>query len=278
MISIVVPAHNEAAVIGRCLRMMLQDARPGELDIVVAANGCTDGTVEIARSFGPPVRIVDVAAASKTAALNAGEKVATGFPRIYVDADVEVDTQAIRDLAASLEGPIVAASPGLFVDTSESSALVRSYYRVWCQLPSVRDDLVGRGTYAVSEVGRQRFGVFPEVINDDHFFRTLFGAAERTVVHSCRSHVWAPRTLRSLINRKIRVYVGNQSEPRRGSPWAGLTAVLRNQPLRIIDAPAFVLVALLSRRQARRMRSRGRAIDWGRDDSRPTMQPENAVP
>src|SRR5215813_6765708 len=185
MISIVVPAHNEAAVIGQTLSALLRDAEPGELDVIVAANGCTDETEQIAAAFGPPVRVVNVAASSKPAALNAGDAQANGFPRLYLDADVELSTQAVRAIAAALADPVLAASPGLFVDTAESSRLVRSYYRCWSRLPSVVDDLVGRGVYAVSDQGRGRFDVFPDVLNDDHFFRELFSATERTIVRSC---------------------------------------------------------------------------------------------
>lgn len=267
MISIIVPAHNEGAVLQRCLEALLRDARPGELEVIVAANGCTDDTAAIAVNFGPPVRLINVPAASKTAAINAADAEAFGFPRFYVDADVELETAAVRAVAAALHGPVLAASPGLDLDCSESDLLVRSYYRIWCQLPSVRDDLVGRGVYAVSRAGRQRFGQFPDVLNDDHFFRGQFRATERTVVPSCWSKVRAPRNVDALIARKVRVRLGNEASVGGGSRWAGLLAVLRAQPLRIVDAPAFIWVAIAAGFKVRRVRESGAAPDWGRDDS-----------
>ena len=48
---------------------LLAGSRLGELEIVVAANGCTDRTIEIARSYGDRVIVVDVLQASKHAAL-----------------------------------------------------------------------------------------------------------------------------------------------------------------------------------------------------------------
>ena len=36
---VVIPAHNEATVIGRCLRALADDGVP--LEVVVAANACT---------------------------------------------------------------------------------------------------------------------------------------------------------------------------------------------------------------------------------------------
>ena len=71
-VSIVIPAYNEEKVIGRCLRSLLAGAEPDELEVVVAVNGTTDRTAEIARSFGPMVRVVETKTASKIAALNLG--------------------------------------------------------------------------------------------------------------------------------------------------------------------------------------------------------------
>lgn len=263
MISVIVPAHNESAVIGRCLHALLRDARHDELEIIVAANGCNDSTESIVENFGPPVRLVRVAEASKPAALNAADRLARGFPRLYVDADVELDTDAVRKISTALQGSMLAASPGLSVDTSRSSHLVRSYYRFWSRLPAVAEDLVGRGVYAVSQEGRQRFVAFPDVTNDDHFFRALFSASERTVVAGCSSRVQAPRTTGSLIARKARISAGNSSMPREGSPWSGIRTVLRRDPKRIVDLPAFLFVGVLSRIRAWRHPG-----DWGRDDSR----------
>lgn len=271
MISIIVPAHNESAVIQRSLSALVDGAGPGELEVIVATNGCTDDTAQIAAGFGPPVRVVSVSRASKPAALNAGDAAARGFPRLYVDADVELDTASVRVIAAALREGYLAASPELFVDTSASSPLVRSYYRFWSELPSVAEDLVGRGVYAVSAAGRQRFASFPDVLNDDHFFRELFAASERVVARGSRSRVWAPRTTKMLVNRKTRVQVGNRMSGRGGNARAGIAAVLRNNPTRLFDLPAFLVVGMLARARARRISDADGSVDWGRDDSRPVL-------
>ena len=84
--SVVIPAYNEGAVIDRCLASIGQ---PFDMTIVVAANGCTDDTVPRSRRHG--VQVVEVRQASKIAALNSGDKAAGAtFPRIYLDADIEL--------------------------------------------------------------------------------------------------------------------------------------------------------------------------------------------
>ena len=59
MVSVVIPAHDEEAVIGRCLDALFEGALPGELDVVVACNGCTERTAEIAGGYGPAVRVLE---------------------------------------------------------------------------------------------------------------------------------------------------------------------------------------------------------------------------
>jgi len=274
MFSVVVPAHNEAASLSRLLRGLLGSAALDELEIVVAANGCSDNTEAVASSFGPPVRVVATSRASKTEALNLGDEAASCFPRFYVDADVELDMTVLREVAAALSvGPALIASPAVAVRTKSSSWPVRAFYRVWSELPSVRGDVVGRGVYAVSRQGRRRFEEFPDLIADDHFVRTRFQPSERAVVSGSKSYVDAPRTFRALVRRQARVRAGNRyvdglhgthAEDRRGA--RGMWAVVSAEPARILDVPAYLAVAAASRFRSRRLH-RG-ADPWGRDDSR----------
>ncbi len=60
MATVIVPAHNEARVIGRLLGPLVSGARPGELDVIVVANGCTDDTAQVAAACGPMVRVISV--------------------------------------------------------------------------------------------------------------------------------------------------------------------------------------------------------------------------
>ena len=82
MVSIIIPAHNEAAVIGRCLEPLTHGARPGEFDVIVVCNGCRDATALEARRFGLSVRVIETDTPSKANALNLGDAAATGFPRL----------------------------------------------------------------------------------------------------------------------------------------------------------------------------------------------------
>lgn len=269
-VSVVIAAHNEEGVLDRCLSTLLRGAVPGELEVVVVCNGCDDGTEALAGAYGHPVTAVSTPIASKTGALNLGDRVAVAFPRLYVDADAQLSIEAVRAIRAALADGALAASPALKVDTTGSSATVRAYVRFWSALPSVRDDIVGRGVYALSAAGRARFDGFPDVIADDHFVRTVVPQEARVTVATHHSVVQAPRTLRSLVRRSVRIHSGNrQVDPgaaaagRRG--WAD---VIRRNPARIVDFPAYALVVGVAKARGRWLARTGRAPAWGRDDSR----------
>src|SRR5919108_1926761 len=51
---VLIPAHNEATVIGRCLEAINADKRARDL-VLVVADRCTDATASIARRFGASV-------------------------------------------------------------------------------------------------------------------------------------------------------------------------------------------------------------------------------
>ncbi|MGZ8733654.1 MAG: glycosyltransferase [Acidimicrobiia bacterium] len=202
MISVVIPAHNEEAVIGRCLHVLLDGIDPARVDIVVACNGCTDRTAVVARQAHPSVRVVETDVASKSAALNLGDAAAKGFPRVYLDADVELHGSDLLRLAAALEAPggPLAAAPELRVDTSRCSWAVRTYFDVWTRLPYVQGDWVGAGVYALSERGRDRFDTFPAIVGDDFFITRLFdGPGEQQRVRDTTFVIHPPRTTRDLV-------------------------------------------------------------------------------
>ncbi|WP_116347785.1 glycosyltransferase family A protein [Alkalilimnicola ehrlichii] len=102
MASIIIPAHNEAAVIERTLRTVVPMLAE-EDELILVANGCTDDTAGIARRYEPQVRVIETDVASKPHALNLGDQAARSFPRIYLDADIELKPEALPRLKAALQ-------------------------------------------------------------------------------------------------------------------------------------------------------------------------------
>jgi len=85
-VSIVIPAHNEEAVIAGNLRRLLDGSRPGEFDVIVVANACQDGTARAAATV-EGVRVLDTEVPGKPNALRMGDAECATFPRLYLDAD-----------------------------------------------------------------------------------------------------------------------------------------------------------------------------------------------
>ena len=135
MTSIIIPAHNEEAGISQLLTAVLEGGAASELEIVVVCNGCTDRTADVARAFGETVLVVELTRPSKASALKRGDQLARTFPRIYVDSDVEIDAQSLRELVATLDAPgIEATAPERTLVRTGVSRPARWYYDLWEQL------------------------------------------------------------------------------------------------------------------------------------------------
>ena len=212
-LSIVIPAHNEATVIGRLLRPLREQAiRQGvQLRVVVVANACTDDTASIARHAWPEAIVIETPVAGKTHALNLGDDAAGDvWPRCYVDADVQIDLEALLKVASSLQvGQVLAAAPMARWSLDHCSFAVRQFYRVDAAMPSHREGIGGSGVYVASREGRARFGRWPTVVGDDAFFRRQFRETERRTIASARSIVSPPATLGELVRIKTRSHLGH---------------------------------------------------------------------
>ncbi|BEL08499.1 glycosyltransferase [Actinoplanes sichuanensis] len=276
MTSIVIAAHNEAAVIGRCLDALLADAKPGELDVTVVANGCTDDTVRIAGAR-PGVRVLDLPEPGKAGALNAGDAAAVGFPRIYLDADIVLSTAAVRALTEVLVSGAPSATVGRELDVAGRPLLVRAYFAVHGRLPVMRDGLFGRGVVALSEQGRARFGRFPELVADDLFLDSQFAREEKAHVDAYAAKVATPRKTGDLIRRLIRVRGGNaamRAAAARGEITVPVRPAARSSWLRDVVVPrpwlapaavCYVGITVWAALAAKRAGDGGAA--WGRDES-----------
>ena len=280
MITVIIPAHNEESVIERCLSALVTGAEPGELEVIVACNGCSDRTAQRARVFGESahgveITVLELTEASKTAAINAAEHVASGFPRLYVDADVVLPLASAREIAAALErnGHLL-ASPVAETDTSSSSKAVKAFYDLWLRLP-YNQVMVGTGVYALSEEGRRRFGEFPPIIADDGFVRSRFTPAERLAVSDACVTVTAPRTLSDLIRVKTRSRLGGYEVARKyprpdtadpKNPWAIVKSLPWGfgLPIRVM---VYLFVNVIVRFRARRLFSDVAEYRWERDET-----------
>lgn len=186
VLSLIIPASNEEAWIGRCLQSVVESVSvPGGLEVIVVANGCHDRTAVLAREFAdrlPLLQVLELAQGSKPAALNAGDRAACGDCRAYLDADCVLSPLVLRTLALALSGPRPTYAGATPVIPPARSRVTRAYARVWSRLPFNRSVAPGYGLYAVNAAGRARWADFPALISDDTFVRLQFTPEERVQV------------------------------------------------------------------------------------------------
>ena len=271
--SVVIAAHDEEAVLGACLRSLLSEG-VGKDRIVVVANGCSDRTAEVARDHG--VVVVEREEPGKAAALNAGDAVAQGFPRIYLDADIVPPAGSLAALVAAFGPGVLATFPGRRLNVAGRPWPVRAYFSINERLPVFREGLFGRGMIAVSEEGRARFATFPELVADDLFLDAQFGAAEKREAAAVTVVVEAPYSTRQLVARLVRVRRGNRQlrsaavdgavdgAVRPTDRWAWLREVVLPHPRLWPAAIPYAAITVYASLRARRA---PRADAWGRDES-----------
>ncbi|MBV6635253.1 MAG: glycosyltransferase [Mameliella sp.] len=191
-VSIILPASNEAALIGGCLEALLASDGPGDhgpgdhgVEVIVVANGCRDDTAGLARAFaarmaarGWNLEVIERPAGGKPGALNAGDAAASGAIRIYLDADVTVTPDLLTQLVTALDVDAPRYASGR-VEIAAEGAISRAYARIWRRVPFMRDVVPGCGLFAVNAAGRARWGAFPEIISDDIYVRLQFRPRER---------------------------------------------------------------------------------------------------
>ncbi|MGC1495078.1 MAG: glycosyltransferase family 2 protein [Sulfitobacter sp.] len=186
-VSVLIPAHNEAAYLPACLEALLAaDPVAAPVEVIVAANGCTDDTVQIAERYeeqvllkGWSLKVVSIPNGGKLNALNKAEAAASGDVLIYVDADVEVSPPLIAQLAETLAEPLPRYASGHPNVTAQDSVLTRHYTRFWQTIPFIKDGVPGFGVFAMNRAGRARWGAWPHIISDDTFARLNFRPDER---------------------------------------------------------------------------------------------------
>lgn len=111
-ISVVIPNYNREALIGETISNLLaQTLSPAE--VIVVDDGSTDGSVEVIRSFGARVKLIQQANQGPGAARNAGLRAATGDYVQFQDSDDLYSLNKLEVQAKLLEqtGADIAFSP-----------------------------------------------------------------------------------------------------------------------------------------------------------------------
>jgi glycosyltransferase involved in cell wall biosynthesis len=273
-LGVVIPVRDGEDVIARSLESLVGQRGEVLMHVVIALNGCTDGTrAEVDRyarllaGAGHRCDVIETAA-GRSVAINAAEGLLSDTPRLYLDCDAILSPTAAAAIAATLRDHtgVHFVSPSLRIG-GDLGRLPSMYYRTWQRLPYVEHSPATYGAYAVSTCGRRRWREFPALHSDDKFVRLHFTPAERVVLADAWYEILPPRTARELVVARSRYSRGN-AELRvkfpelmagEGRRRAGAVRCLLASPKGWLCAVAFVglyaagaLWALLQRATARR--------------------------
>jgi len=270
--TVLIPAHNEEAVITRTLVALLRLHR-GSMDfgIIVICNGCIDRTAELVRERFPAASVIELQEGSKIAALNAGLAAAPPGPVLLLDADIELDTASAHALfEAARRTGIEAAIGRMQIDTTGASRLVHYFYRIWLQHPYLRNGKFA-AAIALSQTGRERVGTLPSVTADDTYLRNLIPAERVALVDSVHFLVRLPRKLTTLIRVRSRSHRGTRQlaayahhgSGARGVEARGLMRTVCLHPSLWLAAPVYAGVTVA----ARALSWMGSGARWERDET-----------
>lgn len=224
-VTVLVAAYNEAANISRRIENCLALDYPAErLEIVVASDGSTDATVEIARRHerpagpGPAVRVIAYPwRRGKPCVLNDTIPRCAGDIVVLADARQRYEPDAVRLLVENFADVAVGAVSGELCLVNEAGVAVGDgvgaywrYEKLIRRSESAFDSTVG-ATGAVYAIRRPLFEpMAPDTLLDDVLIPVRIARRGLRVVFDARARAWdhAATTARHEYTRKVRTIAG----------------------------------------------------------------------
>jgi cellulose synthase/poly-beta-1,6-N-acetylglucosamine synthase-like glycosyltransferase len=216
-LSIVIAAYDEAENIEARLRNLLASEYPEDaLEIVVASDGSTDGTIEVASAVDPErIRVLDLPRRGKAAALADGARHATGEVLVFTDANTMFKPDALAMLARNFADADVGGVAGRtqYDVAGEAESAGRGedlYWRydTWLKSLETRTGSVVSAHGGMYAIRRELFRpVEDPAVTDDFAISTAVVAQGRRLVFE-RDAVGYERTMvksGSEFNRRVRL-------------------------------------------------------------------------
>ncbi len=237
-VTMIIPAHNEGAVIADKMENCREIRYPaGRLEILVGCDGCTDDTVQQVRSVSlPNVTVFPYNERSgKPALLNRLVHHASGEILLFSDANTFYARDAVLSMVKRFANPEVGAVCGelKLMSHDGSPKPEGSYWRYECFLKILesRLNMLVGANGAIFAMRRALYRPLPpRTINDDFLIAMRVRAEGNRVVYdpeACAFEETAP--LRQEFRRRVRIGSGDlralKQTWRMLSPTAGLIAL-----------------------------------------------------
>jgi GT2 family glycosyltransferase len=126
-ISIIVPVYNGGEAFRQCL-ISLATLQPPPMEIIVVADGDSDGSWQVAKQFGAQVIRLPITSGGPAQPRNIGALQAKGEYLFFVDADVCVHPDTLRQVAETFSNdPDLTALIGSYDDTPAEPNFLSQY-------------------------------------------------------------------------------------------------------------------------------------------------------
>jgi len=213
VVTLIIAAYNEEAVIEAKVRDALALEYPRELlEVIVASDGSTDRTVELAREAGAD-RVMDLPRSGKLNAQNAAAAAATGEILAFSDANSVWEPSALVELLAPFRDPRVGYVCGQVSFTGpDGGNLEGAYWRYEMKVRELESGLAGvtAGNGAIYAV---RTGDYiPLAASGSHDLSFPFALAKRRRLSLYRPRARATEkvvpSLEGELSRKRRMMIG----------------------------------------------------------------------
>lgn len=271
LISVLIPAYNEARVIEASVRRVLASEHAA-LEVIVIDDGSSDGTSLIvgdAFAGEERVKLLTLANGGKARALNQGLKLARGAIVVALDADTQFEPETIARLARWFADPATGAVAGNAKVGNRVNLVTRWQAIEYVTAQNLeRRALAGLGAIMVvpGAVGAWRraaldaVGGFPvDTLAEDQDLTIAVQRAGWRVVNDPEAVAWteAPQSFRALARQRFRWSFGTlqclwkhrralrEARPR-GLAWIGIPQAWLFQILFSLVSPMIDLALLFS--------------------------------
>lgn len=209
-VTLLIPVHNEAAVLERKLQNALAlDYPPERLQVLVVSDGSTDATAEIVRRYQHDPRLTFAALPErrgKANALNEGLARARGEIVVFTDASIQLEPESLRRIVAPFADPVVGCVSGEdYIADGGGEGLYGRYELLLRRLESRAHSIVGAsGSFYAQR--RELCQPFPEGMAPD--FVSVLATVERgyraLAEPTARGHMSSVRRTQDEFQRKVR--------------------------------------------------------------------------
>ncbi len=219
-VSVIIPAYNESRVIESKLRNITGwDYPVDKLEVIVASDGSTDHTVQLARAFRSAMRIRVLAFTEnrgKMFVLNDAVREAAGEILLFSDAAAMLQPDSLRHMVSNFADPRVGAVCGVYRlrRASEAQLGVQEdlYWKYETSLKAMESRLSSTiGAHGPILAIRKNLYPFPspEVINDDLVIPVRVLAGGHRVIYETEASAFEEASEMTGFQRRVRIMSGN---------------------------------------------------------------------